>query len=27
LHKTHIRCMARLPNTGEAKFLAESTGR
>ena len=21
LHKTHIRCMARLPNAGEAKFL------
>jgi hypothetical protein len=24
LHKTHIRCMARLPNAGEAKFLASS---
>jgi hypothetical protein len=25
MHKTRIRCMARLPNTGGAKFLAEST--
>jgi hypothetical protein len=24
MHKTRIRCMARLPNTGAAKFLAES---